>query len=163
MSSSRIRLRPSQDAPRHSVPLNRTTDSTARADPVSGQTCSALSLDGSRCYIRVQEYYHDYCPRHAKELRKYIDEYKSKERESEDIEKEGQYRQSEEQVRELILIKEEIVKIRGQVQLRFFSRKADNLGHSQRILILQGEIRNLFTERRSLQEKRGLENYQGAI
>lgn len=103
-----------------------------------------------------------YCTRHSKELRKSTDEYKSKERESENIEKEGQYRQSELKIQELISIKEDIVKLRGQVQLRFFSRVADNLGHSQRILILQDEIRSLVAEKQLLQEDCGLKNSKGA-
>ena len=163
MHGSRIRLHPHQGPPTHSAPSIRTTDSIASADPVSkGQTCYALGVDSSRCYLRVQEHYHKYCPRHNKELRKSTDEYKTKEREAKNIEKEGQYRESEQQVQNLISIKEDIVKLRGQVQFRFFSRAADNLGHSQRILKLQDEIRSLVAERQSLQENRGLKSSTGA-
>ena len=163
MSSSRIRLGPRHGRPTHSAPSIRTTNPIARADPVSeGQTCYALQDNGQRCYTSVKEHYHMYCTRHSKELRKSTDEYKSKERESENIEKEGQYRQSELKIQELISIKEDIVKLRGQVQLRFFSRVADNLGHSQRILILQDEIRSLVAEKQLLQEDCGLKNSKGA-
>lgn len=47
------------------------------------------------------------------------------------------------QIRALIMVKEEIIKLRGQVQLRFFSQAADNLGLAQRILVLQAKIRDL--------------------
>ncbi len=71
------------------------------------------------------------------------DAYKSKELESQSIEENGLHEKSEQQIQALITIKEEIVKLRGEVQLRFFSRAADNLGHAQRILVLQADIRNL--------------------
>ncbi len=66
-----------------------------------------------------------------------------KELESQSIEEKGLHEKSEQQILALITIKEEIVKLRGEVQLRFFSRAADNLGHAQRILVLQADIRNL--------------------
>lgn len=69
--------------------------------------------------------------------------YKSKEVASENIEKDGKYMKNEQQILALITIKEEVIKLRGQVQLRFFSRAADNLGHAQRILMLQDQIRSV--------------------
>ena len=78
-------------------------------------------------------------------------EYKSKELESETLEKNETYERNEQQIQAMIEIKEEIIKLRGQVQLRFFSRAADNLGHSQRILILQADIKQLILEKGSLQ------------
>ncbi len=86
--------------------------------------------------------------------------YKDEELKSKSLDKAGK---NEQEIRSLITIKEEIIRLRGQVQLRFFSRAADNLGHSQRILILQADIKRLVVEELLVQGSIGLESSTGEI
>lgn len=70
----------------------------------------------------------------------------------EDAEKAENVAESERDERQtlnLIRTKQAEIDLRAQVQQRFFSRAADNVEHSQRILWLQSEIRDLekFTQR----------------
>ena len=156
MNSSRIALHPHQGPSTRSDPFIRRNRSTNCDDPLpKDQTCFALNHDGSQCHAQLIQHYHKLCPRHHKDLQKSKDEYKSKELESKSIEKGEQYKENEQGIQASIIIKEEIVRLRGQVQLRFFSRAADNLGHAQRILVLQAEIRDLVAKKQSLQRNLG--------
>ncbi len=129
--------------------------------PVSeGQTCNALQHDGKKCYTPVVQPDHKLCPRHWNELKKMNQAYKDEELKSESLDKVGR---NEQEIRSLITIKKEIIRLRGQVQLRFFSRAADNLGHSQRFLILQADIKRLVAEEQLVQRSNGLERSTGEI
>lgn len=145
MDGSQISLRARQGSSSHIAPSIGRNNFSDKNHPVSDKpTCVALNEDGSRCHVPVTQKSHKFCLRHNRELKKLNDAYKSEERESASIKNDEQYKEDEQQIQALIKIREKIVKLRGQVQMRFYSTEADNLGHSQRILILQAEIKKLL-------------------
>ena len=143
-----LRSRPSVQDPGQSnsnAVMTRNNISRPKTEP--GQelpTCSAIDPNNaSICSAKTLWYSHKRCPRHHRELKKLTAQYTCKKNEAGNLEKAGEYKRDERQALALISIKEAEISMRSHVQMRFFSRAADNLGHSQRIILLQSEVRGL--------------------
>ncbi|KAK6514418.1 hypothetical protein TWF506_008811 [Arthrobotrys conoides] len=104
--------------------------------------CRALHKDGADC-LQNTSGFSDYCPSHNKERKELRKLYKQAEKQYDAIEinEGGLYEESK--IEGKLAAGNEALKLRDQVNRRFYSFSADNSGHNQWILKLQNEIQNL--------------------